>query len=109
MPKQKSKVIKEVEVIKLAPVPKVVPYELKASYFVKDREGYKTLNAFESKGDTVGELIQKLDFPKGVVCLVIVTVRHGGNVCERRIAPHKARWILEDKDEVEFNKVFRGV
>src|SRR3990167_10048304 len=89
------------------PIPviaKKVPYELTAKYKTKDEEGNKVIEKFESKGDTVKELLASLHFPKGVVALVVVSLKRGEKVFEKALAPHKARKILENKDEFEFEQ-----
>lgn len=85
-------------------------YSLKASFYVVDKiENVRTVKTFESKGDTVTELLANIDFPSGCNRPVLINVSRGANEIERKVAPHKARWILEDKDEAEFEKVFRGL
>ena len=88
---------------------KKVPYELTAKYKTKDAEGNKVIEKFDSKGNTVKELLASLHFPKGVVALVVVSLKRGEKVFEKALAPHKARKILEHKDEFEFDQAFRGI
>ena len=91
-------------------VPKVDKYSLKATFSAKDQDGNKVLFTFESEGETIKELLAGVkDYPKGLVALVNVTVKRGSNEISRALAPFRARLILENKDEFEFDKVFRGL
>lgn len=91
--------------------PKVekVSYTLKASFKSRDAEGDKILLSFDSTGEDVAALLKDLTFPKGVNALVNVTVTKDEKELSRALAPHKARAILEHKDEVAFWSVFRGL
>lgn len=85
-------------------------YSLQAWFAYIDKEGFKVKKEYESKGETVKDLLADLkDWPNGCNRLVNVTVKHGDKELERALAPHKARAILERKNEVDFNEVFRGL
>ena len=85
------------------------PYSLYAWFSYIDNDGFKIKAEFKSEGDSVKELLENLEFPKGVNRLVNVKLTHGANESEKALAPHKARALLEQKDVVEFNNVFRGI
>ena len=84
-------------------------YSLHAWFSYIDNDGFKIKAEFKSEGDSVKELLDNLEFPKGVNSLVNVKLTHGANEFEKALAPQKARAILEHKDVVEFNNVFRGI
>ena len=84
-------------------------YSLHVWFSYIDNDGFKIKAEFKSEGDSVKELLENLEFPKGVNRLVNVKLTHGANESEKALAPHKARALLEYKDVVEFNNVFRGI
>lgn len=79
------------------------PYSLYAWFAYIDKEGFKIKSEHRSEGDTVAELLQNMEFPKGCNCLVNVTVKHGNKEISKAIAPHKARAILELKSVEAFS------
>ena len=104
---------KKVEEAKEAPVEapkkKAESFSIVAKFKSRDEDGNTIVNSFESKGATVKELLAELDFPKGVNCLVQVSVQRNDHKLEKSLAPHKARKVLEFKDVTEFENVFRGL
>ena len=114
MAKKKVEVKEEVGEIKAVEVKvkkvKKVPYSLHAWFAYIDKEGFKVKSEYSSDGDTVAELLGNIkDFPAGVNRLVNVSVKHGEKEISKALAPHKARAILEKKNEVDFTEVFRGL
>ena len=100
----------EVGGVKVKPVEvKKEPYSLHAWFSYIDNDGFKIKAEFKSEGNSVKELLENLEFPKGVNRLVNVKLTHGANEFEKALSPHKARAILEHKDIVEFNNIFRGI
>ena|SRR3990167_3281552 len=109
----KKKKVVEVGAPPVVADPKVVakkePYSLHAWFSYIDKEGFKVKSEYKSEGDTVKELLAGVEFPAGVNRLVNVTVKHGANEFSKALAPHKARAILENKNESEFGSAFRGI
>ena len=106
----KKKTEEKAEVIAEIAQPKKQFYSLHAWFAYIDKEGFKVKSEYKSEGGSAQELLDNLkDFPAGVNRLVTVTVKHNENELERALAPHKARAILEKKNVVDFNEVFRGV
>lgn len=84
-------------------------YSLYAWFAYVDKDGYRTKSEYHSEGKTAEELLNSLDFPKGVNRLVNITIKHGDEELSKALAPHKARSILEHKSVFDFNATFRGL
>lgn len=79
---------------------------ISATFRAVDEEGDKVKLTFDSKGDSLEDALNKLEFPKGVNCLVKTTVVKGDKEVEVALAPHMARRILEGKDVFTLEKKF---
>ena len=100
MPKKKEASAEEVK-------PKKETVSLEVKFKAIDEDRNKVIMTFNSEGDSVAEALKKLDFPDGLNALVNVVVKIGAKEWKRALAPHKARLILGEKDEYEFNRLFR--
>lgn len=93
--------------------PEETSITLSARFVAIQEDGTKVWLEYSSKEDSVKELLENVvdrdgnPYPKGINALVIVRVQKGDRDIERSIAPHKARQILENKEEEVFNAVFR--
>ena len=79
---------------------------------VKERKGFIYLTAkvkgvddggrktfvFESSGKTPEEVLENLEFPKGLNSLVTITIKKDGKQTEFTMAPRKAQMFLFEKD-----------
>ena len=79
---------------------------LEASFKGVDAEGDKTTFRFQSEGKNVQEVLNNLEFPRGVNTLVRVRVKSNKKEEEVALAPHRARQILEGKDTKLFEAKF---
>ncbi len=111
MPKEntKAEVKNDVEVEVTTPAkPKAVKHTLVAKLRAIDpTDGAKVVMTYESEGTNPQDLLDNLEFPKGVNQLVNVQVTIGDKAFERALAPNRAREILEFKDVTLFNRYFR--
>ena len=97
------------EGLEVAPQPKKLLLTLHAEYKFKDKDGDKVLMKFDGEGYSAKEVLESVEFPKGVNALVNVTVTKGDKEFTKALAPHRARAILEHKDVVSFEESFRGI
>lgn len=84
-------------------------YSVEAWYSYIDKEGFKIKAEFKSEGSSISEMLNGMEFPKGVNRLVNVTLKHGEESFQRAVAAHTARRMFEDKDAAEFQRLFKGV
>lgn len=86
-------------------------YKITASYRVKnEEENVLEKISHTGIGLTPQEAIADItDYPKGLNCNVKVAVTHGDNFCEKNLAPHVAKAIMERADMLVFEKQFRGI
>ena len=96
----------------LEPKPVVKPVEslkLLAWFYGRDEEGNRTKIRFESEGMTLEEAVNNLEFPKGINALVNLEISRGEKVAKVALAPHDARYILQDKDWKILGESFRNL
>jgi hypothetical protein len=93
--------------------PKKLSIKLHAKYKVIDRDGTKTFPEFVSEGASVEEVLENLEFPKGVNALVVVTVTKGEKSFMKALGPARARLILENEQKIKaaesLRAAFRGI
>lgn len=77
-----------------------------ASFKRIDAEGNKVIETFPGFGTTVKEALEDAKLPKGVNSLVMVKASNGKKDYEIALAPHKARAIFDNADEIVFKSVF---
>lgn len=89
---------------------KKVPYNVVASYKVKQEDGTFMWEKHEGTGDTAEKALKDIkDYPKGLNINVMISVTHGDKKAEKNVAVHNAQAILERQDMYVFEKHFRGI
>lgn len=95
--------------------PKPVSFTLTASFTVRDEEGSKVKLVYRGSGTSLRDALDAVKddegnpFPPNMNVLVNLKVQKGDATYDRALAPHKARIILQHKNEEAFNALFRGI
>jgi hypothetical protein len=107
--------VKKAEVVVTTPKEKAPTISLKAMFEAKNEKGNWVEKVYTSKAGSVKQALldlkdeQGFEYPKGLSCLVHVTLTNGEKTLERAISPTNGRLILEGKDEEGLRAIFRGL